>query len=135
VNKGAKANVVSNYYIALPGLVPNSKGLFHAIVVCNPGDAGTYACANGIDADIRAGGAYVEGNIFVSDYHKTQINLNGVAGEGKQTTPYSAPTINTTDASIAACRIVSGAGARPIDAFDKQRLNDVRVELGKFGGC
>ena len=61
------------------------------------------------------GRAYTRGNVV----HKSTADINRV---GKESAPFPAPPVDTTDAATAACQVRAGAGARPLDAVDQGLL-------------
>jgi pectate lyase len=61
------------------------------------------------------GRAYLRGNVV----HNSPANINRV---GTQTAPFPAAPVETADATTAACRVLAGAGPRPLDAVDQQTL-------------
>ena len=56
--------------------------------------------------------AYTRGNVVPG----SRVDINRV---GKQTVPFPAPPVDTTDAATAACQVRLGAGVRPLDAVDE----------------
>jgi hypothetical protein len=50
-----------------------------------------------------------------------------IAVRGSRPEPFPAPPVDTGDARQAACQVLAGAGARPLDAVDRQRLASIAV--------
>jgi hypothetical protein len=131
VSRGAKANIINNYYLGTQGLDGNSAGLDAAIRVCK--DFMTLCTGNGDIESIKAGGAYVNGNVAVSAYNPPPtVQLNN---EGTTSVPYPAAFVTTADALTAACQIVRSAGVRPANAHDQPMIDEIETELAKFGNC
>ena len=61
------------------------------------------------------GRAYTRGNVVPN----SRVDINRV---GKESAPFPAPPVDTTDAATAACQVRGGAGARPLDAVDQALL-------------
>jgi pectate lyase len=109
IRYGARANVVNNFYAADGGDAAD------ALIICK-GSTSDPDC--GGDAT-NLSRAYVSGNQSADG---TNLNTRGT-----DTRPFSAPVVDTQDALTAACQVVSGAGARPLDAIDQQYL--ARISL------
>jgi pectate lyase len=62
------------------------------------------------------GRAYTRGNVV---HNRPTATINRL---GKQTAPFPAVPVETTDAATAACQVLAGAGPRPLDAVDQQTL-------------
>ena len=115
--KGARANVVRNYYHD-PGASDNSKK--RAIYMCHANSKPPQCQTSDSRMYARA---YINGNVSghgpsISDY------LNSL---GTQSTAFSAPTVSTTDACTAAREVLAEAGVRPLDAVDLQYVGMVNL--------
>jgi pectate lyase len=109
IRYGARANVVNNFYASDGGDAAD------ALIVCK-GSASDADCGSDTTNISRA---YVSGNQSADG---TNLNTRGT-----ETSPFSAPVVDTQDALTAACQVVSGAGARPLDAIDQQYLSRISL--------
>ena len=114
--KGARANLVNNYYYD-PNAGENGKKL--AIYFCT-----ATAVAPQCDGTNPAwyARAYIAGNVSghgpaISDY------LNGLGTEAQA---FAAPPVSTTDACTAAQQVLASAGTSPRDAVDQSYLSQVK---------
>ncbi|MBI2352224.1 MAG: Ig-like domain-containing protein [Deltaproteobacteria bacterium] len=74
------------------------------------------------------GRAYVSGNVV----HNSSADINRV---GKESAPFPAAPVDTTDAATAACRVFHGAGVRPLDIIDQGLLKSIALPgCGTQGG-
>jgi pectate lyase len=115
--KGAKANVVANYYHS-----PNASEASQrrAIFMCHAGSKPPQCDGTKPQWYARA---YIADNVSgqgpaISDY------LNRL---GTESMPFSAPALKTTDACTAAQQVLAKAGVRPLDAIDRQYLSQVSL--------
>jgi hypothetical protein len=115
--KGARANIVNNYYdTSVPGRQAR------AIVFC-----GERAPSDGCDgmprADVAAR-AYIAGNVSGAG-----TDLSGYLNQlGTEAEPFPAPVaVETTDACSAARRVLESAGVRPLDPIDQHYLSLVSL--------
>jgi len=77
-----------------------------------------YSKASGaIKVDSRSK-LYARGNVVPG----TRIDINRV---GRQSVPFPAPPVDTTDAATAACLVRLGAGVRPLDAIDEALVTPI----------
>lgn len=118
--RGAKANVINNYYYD-PNASDNGKR--RAIFFCKA--AATPAQCDGTDPIMHAR-AYIAGNV---SGHGSGISayLNGL---GTESSPFPGAAVATTDACTAAQQVVAKAGVRPLDGVDQHYLS-----LVKLVGC
>lgn len=126
--RGAKANIVNNYYLGGAGVEGSFLGMKSAIVVCN---VSTNCAHINISAEsAAASGAYVDGNVIAPPYKDdhNSYDLNA-------TQPFAAPAITHTDPFTAACQVAADVGVHPIDADDEGYLDQAKTELSKFGTC
>ena len=74
------------------------------------------------------GRAYVSGNVV----HNSSANINRV---GKESAPFPAAPVDTTDAATAACQAFHGVGVRPLDIIDQGLLKSIALPgCGTQGG-
>lgn len=114
---GGKANVVNNYYQAIPTTNPDVQK--RVIVVCKDNNAPEDEpfCRN----RGPAGGVYVAGNIS-QDGWTDHINTKGT-----EENAFPAPFVATTDACTAAEDVLADAGVRPLDARDAQHVDAISL--------
>ncbi|MBI4489941.1 MAG: hypothetical protein HY694_12710 [Deltaproteobacteria bacterium] len=74
-----------------------------------------YSKSSGAITVKTKGRAYTRGNVV----HNSTENINRA---GKESAPFPAAEIVTTDAATAACQVLNGAGVRPLDAIDQKLL-------------
>ena len=86
-----------------------------------------YSKASGAIKLQSPGRAYTRGNVV----HNSSVNINRL---GRQTVPFPAPPVDTTNAATAACHVRAGAGARPLDAIDQQILAPIVLSACAIGG-
>lgn len=110
---GSRANIVNNFYSNPSGSV-NDKG--KALRVCKG------ECDGGNLASAARG--YVNGN-----HSADGINLDAI---GTETTPFPAPSVDSTDACTAAHQVLADAGVKPRDVVDEQYL--LAISLPSCGG-
>jgi pectate lyase len=115
--RGAKANVINNYYYD-PNASDNGKR--RAIFFCHAGSRSPNCQTS--DSRMYARG-YISGNVSghgpsISDY------LNSLRTEPG---PFWAPTVSTTDACTAAQQVLAKAGVRPLDAVDSKYVGLVKL--------
>jgi hypothetical protein len=119
--RGARANVVGNY-LYTPGASTNAqkRGLYvcheDSVVPQCPGDSYPSWHAR----------AYTAGNVSGAGAAFTDY-LNGV---GSESGPFAAAPVTTADACTAARSVLASAGARPLDAVDRQYVADVTIGCG-----
>jgi len=109
VHHGATGNVVANLYYSKNSL-PDDQA--NALIVCR-GDC------NGDPASLAR--VYTEGNVS-GDALAFDINT-----EGNEPAPFPAPAFPTRPACPAGHAVLSGAGARPLDAVDAAALATVTM--------
>lgn len=74
------------------------------------------------------GRAYVSGNVV----HNSSADINRV---GKESAPFPAAPVDTTDAATAACQVFHGVGVRPLDIIDQGLLKSIALPgCGTQGG-
>jgi Carbohydrate binding module (family 6) len=115
--KGARANVVGNYYDT-PGASENQHK--RAIFLCHAGSEPPQC--DGADPALHAR-AYTAGNVSGQGPAISQY-LNRL---GTESGPFSAPSVGATDACTAARAVEANAGARPLDKIDQHYLGQVSV--------
>jgi pectate lyase len=115
--KGARANVIANYYYD-PGASDGGKK--RAIFLCHANSRSPNCQTSDPKLYARA---YTSGNVSghgaaISDY------LNSL---GTDRTPFSPPTVSTTDACTAAQQVLAKSGVRPLDAVDSKYIGMVAI--------
>lgn len=115
--KGARANVVNNYYYD-PSASDNEKK--RAIYICKQGSTSPQCQTSDSKMYARA---YVSGNVSghgasISDY------LNSLGTDSKA---FSAPSVSTSDACTAADQVLDNAGTRPLDSVDSKYVGMVSI--------
>jgi pectate lyase len=118
--KGARANVVGNYYYD-PEAGENGKK--RAIYFCNAKSVSPQC--DGKDPALYAR-AYIAGNVSGHGSAYTSY-LNHL---GTESGPFPAAAVTTTDACTAARQVQANAGKRPLDAIDQSYVGRV-----KLSGC
>jgi pectate lyase len=74
------------------------------------------------------GRAYTRGNVV----HNSTADINRV---GKESAPFPAAPVDTTDAATAACQVFHGVGVRPLDIIDQGLLKSIALPgCGTQGG-
>jgi hypothetical protein len=115
--KGARANIVGNYYHS-----PTSAemGRRRAIYMCHAGSKPPQCDGTNPQWFARA---YIADNV---SGHGPDITayLNSLGTESR---PFPAPPIETTDACTAAQQVLANAGVRPLDAIDQQYIAQVSL--------
>jgi hypothetical protein len=74
-----------------------------------------YSKSSGAIQVLSKARVYARGNVVPN----SRVDINRV---GKESAPFPAPPVDTTDAVTAACGVRAGAGARPLDAIDQALL-------------
>ncbi|MGH8055840.1 MAG: hypothetical protein ACREOH_01190, partial [Candidatus Entotheonellia bacterium] len=115
--KGAKANVVNNYYYA-----PNASplGQRRAIYFCHAGSTPPQCDASDPKLYARA---YIAGNV---SGHGPEIThyLNKL---GTESAPFAVPSVETVPPCTAAEQVLAQAGVRPLDAIDQQYVSAITL--------
>lgn len=110
---GSRANVVNNYYGANGGDAPD------ALIVCKIGgfrfDSGH--CGNSDTRTVAR--AFTSGN-----YSPENVALDT---RGTETSGFSAPSVTTSTAAIAACDAYRKAGVRPLDSVDALYISHISL--------
>ena len=115
--RGAKANVINNYYYD-PNAWDNGKR--RAIYFCHAKSVAPQCDGKDPTAYARA---YIAGNV---SGHGAAIStyLNSL---GTESSPFPNAAVSTTDACTAAQQVVAKAGVRPLDSVDQQYLSTVTL--------
>jgi pectate lyase len=111
VIKGAKANVVGNYYYNSSADTNTQK---RAIFFCHEGSVKPQC--EGKSNDACCARAYIAGNISGAGKEVTDY-LNSL---GTESLPFPMPPITTTDACVGAHRVLQSGGVRPLDDMDQK---------------
>jgi hypothetical protein len=120
IRYGPRVNVVHNFYSNPNGSRSDKK---QALVVCQGNGKeppeNLSSCGRG-DKASRAW-SYVAGNVSAD---ALDVDINAV---GNQENPFPAPPVDTQDACTAVQRVLSAAGARPLDATDRDYISLISV--------
>jgi hypothetical protein len=122
VYAGGAANIVANYYRVRPGLDADAQK--RAIVVCRDGllaPEDVPFC--GKRQEFPPARAWIAGNLS-ADGWTAEINAKGTEGA-----PFPAAPVTTTDACTAARQVLAHAGARPLDALDRNAVCRIACPL------
>lgn len=109
IRYGAHVNVVNNLYAAAGG------DKVDALIICK--GAGSPSECYGDATNIAR--VYTRGNVSLDG-----MNLDS---RGNVSSPFPAPPVDTQEARDAACRVLAGAGVRPLDSTDAWYL--ARINL------
>lgn len=101
--KGAKANVIGNYYFDPDGTLRRQRGAIH----------------------FENARAHIAGNVS-GNGRDIAASLNAL---GTESLPFPAPPVDTTDACTAARQVLERAGVRPLDEVDARYLSLIRRPL------
>jgi hypothetical protein len=115
--KGARANVVGNYYYDPEGGDTGSK---RAIYFCNAKSVAPQC--DGKNSALYAR-AYIAGNVSGNGSNYTDY-LNHL---GTESGPFPAVAVTTTDACTAAQQVLANAGVRPFDSIDQSYVGKVTL--------
>lgn len=115
--KGAKANVVANYYYAPNAWEARQR---RAIFFCHAGSKPPQ-CRG--DRPTLFARAYIADNVSGAGPAITGY-LNSL---GTESAPFPAPPVQTTDACTAARHVLEKAGVRPLDAIDQKYLGEISL--------